>query len=197
MALNKPTSSFGKVQNTPILLNPEKLLRISRHNTGEPFFGRSGANRFDDYRKTKHFGTCYFGLSLDVAFAETVLHDAVPVQGGFSIAVEELENRYVVTFSGDPLHLLDLTGATLKRLGIDSSLTTVMPNNLTQRWSVAVHKLIGQYDGFMYMSRHMNSDKAIVLFDRAKHKMKTVSYVPLVSYPGALQAAMTFKLRFI
>ena len=196
LALKKPTKEFGKTSINPTLLIPGELLRFSRYSKDEPFFGRSGANRFDDYRKRKPFGTCYFGLTLNVAFAETVLHDEMPVRGGFDIAVQELENRYVVSFTGQPLRLLDLTGPTLKRLGIDPSLSTIIPYDLTQQWSVAVHQHKDQYDGFMYMSRHMNTEKAIVLFDRAEPKIKAVSYDPLPDYPGALQAAMNFKLRF-
>jgi len=30
-------------------------------------------------------------------------------------------------------------------------------------------------DGFVYMSRHLNDEKAIVLFDRARYKLKMVS----------------------
>jgi RES domain len=196
LALKKPTKAFGDFSIKPTALTPDKLLRISRHSNGEPYFGRSGANRFDDYRKRKPFGACYFGLTLNVAFAETVLHDEMPVRGGFEIAVEELENRYVVSFTGKPLHLLDLTGHTLTTLGIDPSLSTIIPYDLTQQWSVGVHQHKDQYDGFMYMSRHMNTEKAIVLFDRAEPKIEAVSYVQLPNYPGALQAAMNFKLRF-
>lgn len=51
-----------------------KLYRISRYSSGEPYFGRTGANRFDDptRAKARRFGTCYLGLSLEVAIAETM-----------------------------------------------------------------------------------------------------------------------------
>ncbi len=90
LPLKGPTKEFGQASIKPTVLIPDKLLRVSRHAKDEPYFGRSGANRFDDYRRSKPFGTCYFGLTLDVAFAETVLHDEMPVRGGFEIAVEEL-----------------------------------------------------------------------------------------------------------
>jgi hypothetical protein len=56
-----------------ISVDPEKLIRVSRHNTNEPYFGNSRRNRFDD--PVGKYGTCYFGMSLAVAVAETLLHD--------------------------------------------------------------------------------------------------------------------------
>jgi hypothetical protein len=38
-------------------VSPEALIRVSRYNAGEPFFGRTGAFRFDD--AARQFGTCY------------------------------------------------------------------------------------------------------------------------------------------
>ena len=42
---------------------PSKLYRISRFSSGEPHFGKSAANRFDDPDRirSKRFGTCYLG----------------------------------------------------------------------------------------------------------------------------------------
>ena len=117
MALACPPRGF---RSTPLItaqVAPEDLIRISSHPTGEPYFGRSGANRFDDYRRPKkhRFGTCYFGLTLALAFAETVLHDELPVDGKFPVTWEKLEALYVVRFSGAVLALADLTGVALGR----------------------------------------------------------------------------------
>ena len=65
------------------------LYRISGHASGEPYFGASGGNRFDAPScRTGHpeYGTCYPGLSFEVALAESLLHDAAPVKGAFPIA---------------------------------------------------------------------------------------------------------------
>ena len=198
MALSAPPRSFSKVQLVPVPLGAGALIRVSRFSSGEPYFGRSAANRFDDYRKakSKRFGTCYFGLSFPVAFAETVLHDEIPVKGKFKIAVEELENRHVICFSGSSLQLADMTGASLKRMGADGSISTVTPYDLPQRWAVALHDHPAQVDGILYLSRHMNTGTAVVLFDRARPKIQAVRYDPLPDYPGALRAAMAFGLEF-
>ncbi|MHB1077182.1 RES family NAD+ phosphorylase [Thiobacillus sp.] len=179
-------------------LNPSQLIRLSPSSSGEPYFGVAGANRFDDYRKPKsgRFGTCYLGTSLSVAFAESVLHDEVAVKGKFAIATQRLEGRYVVLFSGDDLTLADLTGVSLKRLGADGAISAITPYDIPQRWSVALHKHPALIDGFLYVSRHLNTGKAVVLFDRAKSKLKAEKYERLPDYPGALRAATDFGLSF-
>ncbi|MGA7951010.1 MAG: RES family NAD+ phosphorylase [Thiobacillaceae bacterium] len=196
MALTAPPRKPSNIHLGQVSLDPGRLIRISNHTTGEPYFGRSGANRFDDYRKpiSKRFGTCYFGLSLSVAFAETVLHDEVAVDGKFKIAEDLLETRQVVSFSGTDLILANMTGVALKRAGADGSLSTIMPYALPQKWSVALHAHPYSIDGFVYVSRHLNNGYAVVLFDRAAAKLAPVNYTPLPDYPGALRAAMAFGL---
>ena len=106
MSLVAPSRHFASAKLDTKWVDPSTLLRISRHNTDEPYFGKSGGNRFDDPRsvmESKKYGTSYFGFSLHCAFAETVLHDEIVdlKLKGFPIARSELE-RYVVTFAGQP-----------------------------------------------------------------------------------------------
>jgi len=126
-----------------------------------------------------------------VAFAETVLHDEAPVRGRFAIAPEALASPICGEFSGGDLRLANMTGAALKRSGANSSLSSCDSYELPHRWSVTIHKHPETVDGFMYMSRHMNSEKAVVLFDRAATKVQAKRYVPLLDYPGALRAVCT------
>jgi hypothetical protein len=51
-----------------------------------------------------------------VAIAESLLHDEIPVEGAFRFSFDALKQRYAHRFSGSTLRVLDLTGATLKRL---------------------------------------------------------------------------------
>ncbi len=196
MVLKPPPRSFGKNPLSVVEVNSADLLRISKYSAGEPFFGKSGANRFDDYTrpKKKRFGTCYFGLTLGTAFSETVLHDEMPVRGRFRIAVDVLESRVVVQFAGKPVRLADLTGASLKTLGADGSLSTIVPYDVPQRWSFAVHRHPENVDDILYMSRHLNTQKAVVLFDRAIKKVNAVRYTPLQDFPGALRVVMSFRV---
>lgn len=192
--LTAPQRSFSSQPLTVIEVDPATLLRISRFSSDEPHFGRTAGNRFDDPCRSirRRFGTHYAGLSLRVAFAETILHDEEPSGGRFQIAGAVVSSRYVVEFEGDALRIADLTGVALKRAGIDPSLTTITDYTLPQRWSLAVHKHPEAVDGILYMSRHVNTDKAVVLFDRARPKLTSVRYTPFIDYPGALATVLAF-----
>jgi hypothetical protein len=198
MALGRPPRNLSALTLRTIAIAPAKLFRVSRHDSGEPFFGRRAANRFDDPSVPLHrrFGTCYFGLSLVVAIAETVLHDEIPTHGMFKIAVQEFEDRSVVKFTGEDLVLADLTGVALKALAGDGSMSTVMPYTLPQLWSRAIHRHRQNVDGMVYMSRHVNDEKAVVLFDRAAAKLQAPKYRPLPDAPGAARAAMALRIKF-
>jgi hypothetical protein len=176
-----------------IHLEPRTLIRISRHASGEPYFGRSGGNRFDDPQRV--YGTCYFGESLLVALAETLLHDAVAVRGAFRVHPDSIASRHVLHFDGTPLRLANLTGASLKRLGGHAGLSGTASYRLPQRWSQAVHAHPDRVDGFVYMSRHLNTERAIVLFDRAGEKLHLTAATPLIACPGFVSAARELGIR--
>ena len=192
--LTAPPRSFSTQPLAVVTVDPATLLRISQFSSGEPHFGTTAGNRFDDPRAPvrRRFGTHYAGLSLRVAFAETILHDEEPAGGRFQIAGAVVSSRYVVEFEGEALRIADLTGVALKRAGIDPSLTTVTDYRLPQRWSVAVHRHREAVDGILYMSRHVNTDKAVVMFDRARPKLTSARYTPFIDYPGALATVLAF-----
>jgi len=172
----------------PVLtLAPTELVRVSRYDSGEPHFGRTGGNRFDD--PGKGYGTCYFGRSLALALAETLLHDAVAVRGQFAVHPQTIAARFVLGFDGSPLRLADLTGANLKRLGGHAGLSGTASYRLPQKWSQAIHRHPDQVDGLVYMSRHLNTEQAVVLFDRAASRIRMVEAIALPSCPGFAQAA--------
>lgn len=49
-------------------------------------------------------------------------------------------------------------------------------------------------DGFIYMSRHLNTEKAVVLFGRAKPKIKARRAVKLIKASGFRTAAKRFHI---
>jgi hypothetical protein len=189
--LATPKPSFSEHPLSVIKVSPKSLIRVSRHNTGEPYFGTTGANRFDDPNPNKaaRYGTCYFGCGLETAIAETLLHDASPVKGFFLISPNEIAARFVVHYKGSSLTLADLTGASLKRIGLHAELSGTSYYKTPQRWSKAIYDHPQQVDGFVYMSRHVNTEKAVVLFERASAKIKMGKATPLPSYPGFAAAA--------
>ncbi|KWU26452.1 hypothetical protein AS149_25290 [Burkholderia cenocepacia] len=195
--MSPPSKKFASLTLPYAEIDAADLLRISNFESGEPFFGKSKKNRFDDRRKlskAKRFGTCYTGFSLNCAFAETVLHNRTAVGGEFLLPVEELE-RWVVTFEPAPLAIAVLIGPELKTMGADGSISTISPYVLPGQWSAAVHEHPANVDGLAYMSKHCNDQLAVVLFDRAKPKLAVADYVPLVDYPGALRTYLDFHVR--
>lgn len=99
-------------------------------------------------------------------------------------------------FAGDDLVLADLTGVALKALAGDGSMSTVMPYTPPQLWSRAIYRHRQNVDGMVYMSRHVNDEKAVVLFDRAAHKLQEPKYRPLSEVPGAARAAIALRVKF-
>lgn len=199
MALPPPPADFADlplhIRNVPVT----SLRRVGRHDSGEPYFGKNAANRFDDPRKG--FGTCYCGQHLDTAIAETVLHDEVPEKGQFKIRQEDIDARYLVTFAEGAgkgeLRLADLTGAHLKRLGGDNSLSAECPYDTTQQWAAAVHAHPANVDGFLFVSRQLNNKRAAVVFDRAGAKFGTATYQLLARARGLAQAKKSLGIACV
>ena len=178
-------------------VDPGTLYRVSSHEDGEPYFGSSGGNRFDApgcKTGTAEFKTCYLGMSLAVAVAESLLHDEEPVNGEFPIAPETITNLHVHRFKGDTLHLLPLAGPVLKRSGGSAALAGTGDYGLTQQWALAVHDNPANYDGFIYASRHHNTDLAVVLFDRCQEKIAPASHTSLAATPGFAKVAEDFGI---
>lgn len=178
-------------------IDPASLFRVSGHNTGEPYFARHGENRFDDpiVDPEARYGTCYFGTSFAVAIAETLLHDRKPERGYFIVERSIIMSRYLIRFTGLTLVLANLTGAELKRMGGHAGLSGTASHRTTKKWSAAVHSHPDQVDGFIYMSRHKNDERAVVLFDRAAHKLKMMSATLLSEHPDFGQTAADLYIR--
>ena len=197
-ALPAPPSILSTERFRASHLDPSRLVRISSYSGGEPFFGVSGVNRFDApgaLAGNAEFGACYLGQSLKVAIAESVLHDAEPVDGRYLVAPDSLLSRYAWRFSGTNLKLLALHGTLLKRLGGTAELSGTSDYMLTQSWAGAVFSNPAGYDGFSYMSRHVNSGKAVVLFDRAKSRLIAGRPIPLLNVPGFAAAARSLGIH--
>lgn len=195
--LSIPKSSFQKQALSVVTVEPNRLIRVSTHHTGEPYFGQSGANRFDDPNPihVARYGTCYFGYNLKTAIAETLLHDISPVNGHFLINPDRIAARFVIHYRGSPLTLANLTGVFLKRAGLHAGLSGTSYYKTPQRWSKAIHDHPDQVDGLIYMSHHLNTEKAVVLFDRASSKIQLDTATPLPSYPGFAKAAKALGIR--
>ena len=177
------------------LVPPAFLLRVSRHDTGEPHFGRTGDCRFDDAQAdvSKRFGTCYLGFDLTVAFAESVLHNLEPDADGFSVPTTEVSSRFALRFEasrkGTTLKLAKLYGTALLRLGGNGELSGTPDYTLPQAWAAALVAHPEKIDGFIYMSRRVNDSLAVVLLQREPAKplgIRMDQAVPLHHHPDYL-----------
>ena len=108
MSLRLPEPGSFEDLLRPVRIEVASLLRLSRHPATEPYwsagvYGRVGA-----------FGTCYTASSIEVAFAESVIHESGRfVAGAYEVPAAELSERSVVRFRGErrkTLVLADLTG---------------------------------------------------------------------------------------
>jgi hypothetical protein len=196
LALQRPPADLAKLKVKVAKVDVSRLFRISRRDAGEPYFGRSGANRFD--APDRSYGTCYCGFDLQTAIAETVLHDLSPQSGVFELARSDLDARYLLRFTGGTLNLAVLYGASAKTLAGDGAISTVVPYDIPQEWSAALHAHPDGFDGILYMSRHVNDRKAAVLFEMAKLKFAGFTAAPLAQVRGLgrVQAGLGIKVVY-
>lgn len=189
--LQAPSPSFSELDIKAREVRPSELLRSSPRDCGEPHFGKLGLHRFDDPGCT--YGTCYLGFDLSTALAETLLHDLAAVNGQFVVERSRFNARWIVRFDdvpGQALKLADMTGASLLRAGGDAALSAVWPYDVPQRWSQQIHAHPYGFDGIYYMSRRLNTRRAVVLFDKPAtlKKIGQAHYTPLPRVKGAAQA---------
>ena len=198
MTLKPPPRNLSSIKLETETVAVSSLYRVSRFSSSEPFFGRAASNRFDDRSavKSRRYGTCYCGFDLATAIAETVLHDEMPVKRYFLISYSDFASRYLVRFKGDKLVLAKLNGPPLKTLGGDGSISTVTPYRLPQLWSMAVHRNPQMVDGVFYTSRHLNDRDAVVVFDRARHKLIGSTFTSLPKARNVMPVAALLHISF-
>jgi hypothetical protein len=147
-------------------------VRLSRHPATEPYWS-AGVYRFDDPDPggADAFGTCYTASTIEVAFAESVIHECGRfVRGSYEVPAAELTERSVVRFACErrkTLVLADLTGAALKALGLNNDISASADYTASQAWARAIHGASPRWDGIRYVSRQMNKGFAYAIFDRS------------------------------
>ena len=122
MYLRLPDSGSFEDLLRPTRIEVASLVRLSRHPATEPYWS-AGVYRFDDPHPggADAFGTCYTASTIEVAFAESVIHECGRfVAGRYEVPSAEVTERSVVRYSCErrkTLVLADLTGAALKATG--------------------------------------------------------------------------------
>ena len=156
----------------PTRIEVASLVRLSRHPATEPYWS-AGVYRFDDPEPggADAFGTCYAGSTVEVAFAESVIHECGRFVGGsYEVPADELTERSVVRFACErrkTLVLADLTGAALKSLGLNNDISASADYTTSQTWGRAIHGSSPRWDGIRYVSRQMNKGFAYAIFERS------------------------------
>ncbi len=157
----------------PVRTPVASLVRLSRHPATEPYWS-AGVYRFDDPQQSRAgaFGTCYTASSIEVAFAESVIHESGRFVGGcYEVPAAELAERRVVRFACEgrkkTLVLADLTGAALKSLGLNNDISASADYTTSQAWAQAIHDASSRWDGIRYVSRQMNKGFAYAVFERS------------------------------
>ena len=199
-----PPADFATRPLSVRALDPARIVRISRVPAGrEPFFGRTGTNRFDDPEphEDDRYGVLYGALDLVTAFAETVLHEDETEKPagpeGIALSAASLDARRVLTFRGRSLRLARLYGKWLKALGGTGGVAKVIPYDIPQLWSQAVFRHPRKVDGFLYMSRNVDDRLALAIFDRAGGKLSVRGARPLHSHPELADVLRAFRLTLV
>jgi hypothetical protein len=161
---------------------PSRFIRIADPQYPPLNFRATASSRFD--APDKSFETLYVAESLEVCFSERFLRGdekTNPLQGGFTFVPEaELDQAAVVSLHGKLLRLAVLAGIPLKTLGGEAGVSSISPYRVPQQWSFALYHHPEMVDGLVYMSRHINTLEAVVLFDRAKPKLSARVLNPLL-----------------
>ena len=154
------------------------VVRIHRTQHGplhfSPGAGRAPAGRYDS--ASGRFGVLYSAQEFEGAFVETVLREPSRTLIGLSdITARALSVLAIST----EVRLVDLTGAGLSRLGLDSRLLSGSYGP-TRDWSDAFEAHPDTPAGILYPSRFDPSQLCVALFDRV------AAHVQIASDPAPL-----------
>jgi RES domain len=175
----------GKLRLTTLAAH--RLMRLSRSPATEPWWGKNKSYRFDD--PAQSYGVTYAALTLDVAFAEAVLHQkGLFVDDHWVLDKARITERHVVGFEhpdahlGRRLRIADLTGARLKALGLNNDLCSSDDYTHSMAVSNAIYDQVPSADGILYVSRQLNTGLAVALFERSGVQAAALA-VPLERHP--------------
>jgi hypothetical protein len=150
-------------------------------------------------------GTCYFGTSVMVSFAESVLHEVVPglqhTLAGWKCYVmsfaekiaPRLVSDYKATHPGHTqLRLADLCGTGLHQLGCSTTITSTLRDDVpelyrySQAWGNAIRRHPDNVDGIRFIPSHLNQHGyAIAVFEHALPKLMPAATAPLALIQSA------------
>jgi len=183
-----PPANLDRIDLPAVSVNPAELLRLFPLGANPIHFRvakkSERAYRFD--APSAEYGVMYCAFSLEVCFAETLLRTRsyrVPADQATLIDEAELRSKGIVRLGGRRLTLADLTGSALARVHCDGSISTVPRYTIPRQWALAVWQHPKRVDGLRYVSRFINSQMAVALFDRCADRLQAAETSPLVDHP--------------
>jgi hypothetical protein len=132
------------------------------------YFGRARTHRFDS--PAGAFGVLYASEDEYGGFIET-LGDIRGLGGHIVLTRKDLEDRCCAILTVErPLQLIDLTGAGLARLGLDSRIFSG-EYPIAQRWSQFLHAYDPRPDGIRYRARRDPDRISIALYEHVAERL--------------------------
>ena len=186
-----PPAHLDRIDLPLVAVDPAELLRLFPLGKSPIHFrftkrGQK-AYRFD--APNEEFGVMYCAFALEACFAETLLRTRAyqtPANEPTLIDEDELRSKGIAQLGGSDgqqLVLADLTGSGLVRLHADGSISTVARYSVPRQWALALWKHPKRVDGIRYVSRFMNSQMAVALFDRCEDRLIARHTQPLLDHP--------------
>jgi hypothetical protein len=186
-----PPAHLDRIDLPLVAVDPAELLRLFPLGKSPIHFrvAKRGqkAYRFD--APNQEFGVMYCAFALEACFAETLLRTRAyqtPASEPTLIDEDELRSKGIAQLGGSDgqqLVLADLTGSALVRLHADGSISTVARYGVPRQWVLALWKHPKRVDGIRYVSRFMNSQMAVALFDRCEDRLIARHTQPLLDHP--------------
>ena len=172
----EPPLDFER-QVLPITLESGLFYRLNPAGYASAiYYDASGCGRFDIKGQ---LGVLYLGKTIEAAFIETFGRNL----GQRFVSRDMIKTRSLFAIESDrPLKLLQLYGAGLAKLGVDSELSSGRKYRLPRLWCEAIYSHPQQVDGIYYMSRHDNTQLCCGLFDRGSYRLRENNLGNLLSY---------------
>lgn len=131
------------------------------------YFGCLANGRFN--APNGEYGALYAGSDPHCAFIETFGQST----GVYTVTLGALADRGLSRIEAErALHLVDLTGPGLARLGADERLCSG-DHEVSQRWALALWAHPTQPEGLLYRARHDPSRHSVAIFDRAMPHLRS------------------------
>ena len=205
-AARRVARTIAEGRHFHVEVEASKLVRVTGHPRREPYFGRTGRNRFDAPVPTPAFGVTYCAPTLPTAFAESVLHIDKRFDTKRNCWVVSrtavIDTSWVVDLQrphAPKLRLFPLCGDHLTTLNIGNIVSAGRDYRATREIAAVIHNDDTTADGILYVSNRHNLHLAVALFERSGVTTLQApgAYVPLSAHPDYRAALVAFDVFLV